>query len=300
MIRELLNALVTEYDRINGTGTLLVLFVVAILLIVLMPRKERPALFENGTGLIAAILSIWGMAAYALTTLLRRVFGSSFAAEKSRTSQDSSAEKSYASKDPSEDNGSSASCRVITVITAVMAVLLCVFGIMLSGNMPQSAGTVSMTENMYHIDVDLMKAFDYMLAEADDTTRQYDFTGQEEGNGTDITKGSEPVTIIAEPGTGNILKAYSSRFETLFDEPSRDEDILYYDEDIRNLYAEVTDQNPDMYKVSKIARAHNCMFYLTEKGEHWPEFPITFFDADLSAEFGNWEVYRFIYEEGGR
>ena len=253
MIRELLNALVTEYDRINGTGTLLVLFVVAVLLVVLLPLKERPALFEKGTGIIASILSMWGMAAYALTELIKRVFSALFATGKSH--------------------------RFMSAILAAMTAALCIFGLMLSGNLPKSAGTVSLTENPYHIDGNLAKALDYMLSEVETETS---------------------VTVLARPGLGNIMKAYSSRFVTLYDEPSRDEDILYYDEDIRNLYAELSDGHPNMFKVSKIARAHGCRFFIAQKGDYWPEFPITFYNSELVNEFGNWELYRFIYEEGDR
>ncbi len=98
-------------------------------------------------------------------------------------------------------------------------------------------------------------------------------------------------TVLTMPGWGVYLKAYSSKFEPVYDESVYGMSDL--GEDAWIVYTELGKVHPDMKKVALHARAMDCRYVILSDGI-WPEFPITSFGYEKIFEGSRCSVYREV------
>ncbi|MFT3982461.1 MAG: hypothetical protein QM697_01030 [Lachnospiraceae bacterium] len=236
-MKELYQRFLTAYENYRGTGKLLVLFLVSILVIYLTEKKDEkgrrrfhPAVF---------LLSIWSGIAYAGSKIADFLF--------------SSAENIDRKKRISP--------------AGILALLLCIFTLCLSGTKVLSRNYFQKAENTMHIRTEYIQVMDAILAD------------------------DEYPKVVAPPGFAPYLKMYSARFETLYDYP-KNGDVSQLSADARAVYEQLSGSVPNMKTVAEAAKENGCRYVILSSEKYYPEFPITSFGFQLADTVGEWEIYK--------
>lgn len=150
----------------------------------------------------------------------------------------------------------------------LFAIFLCAFFAACTGERLYSRLNVQKAENMYHIPVDYIEVMDYILSEDSDET----------------------IRVLAMPDYCMYHKMYSSRFDMLFENHLGD-DVRFLDENARNAFNELSDNNPDMMIVSEAGVKESCKYVVLKKESYWPKFPLDRYDYEVIHETPNWEIF---------
>ena len=149
----------------------------------------------------------------------------------------------------------------------ILALFLCGFIIVLSGERLYSADKMRISDNSMHIPDDYVAVMDCLLSESD------------------------APSVLAMPEYSLYHTMYSSRFDMLYEE-HENADVRYLSEAARYAYAQLSDRNPDM-KIVADAAADSGIEYIVIKADHyWAEFPLERFGYPLYKALDGWEIYK--------
>lgn len=148
----------------------------------------------------------------------------------------------------------------------LLVIFLCGFAIMLTGERIYSSERISLKENQYYIPEDLRQTMDYILSI------------------------DEAPSVIAMPDYCLYFPIYSSKFNMLYEQRIGD-DIRYLSEEVRTIFGQLSDQNPDMYIVSQTAKKSGYKYIVLKREHYWPEFGLDRFDYELANSIGEWDIY---------
>lgn len=164
----------------------------------------------------------------------------------------------------------------ITWTKRLLICVLCVFALVISGKRIIAPDFLSKSENLMHMPSDLKECMDIMLSDAN---------GNRAG-------------VVTMPSYGNYFEAYSSVFDTLYEDPAN-KDIERLPDELKATYVELSEIYPDMRTVARTAHKYDCEYIVIMRESYWPEVPLTDLGYEIIAGSGRWDVYKEV-KEGNR
>lgn len=149
----------------------------------------------------------------------------------------------------------------------ILAIFLCGFIILLSGERLYSSEMMRPAQNSMHLPADYVAVMDYLLTESDNPS------------------------VLAMPEYSLYHSMYSSKFNMLY-EQHENADIRYLSEDARDAYTQLSDRNPDMMVVAEAASASGIEYIVLKSEHYWSEFPLDRFGYPLYATLDGWDIYK--------
>lgn len=246
MVSTLWNNLITTYKLYIGTGSLLVLFVVALMYKTLHGLRNGKKISEL---LWPGILMPWGSIGMA--------FGELFL-----NREISEAVPAISVKNEKYVNAYKATIKIVIAVVLVYILII-------SGNRFVSPEFYVKADNNMHIDANLLKAMDFILADSE----------------------TESIGVVTMPGAGEYFRSYSSRFDMMYEDPV-DGDVSGLKKELNQTYQELSVKYPDMLIVSNAAKREGCRYIVIRNDSYWPKIPLTEYEYDLIFTCGYWDVYK--------
>ncbi len=241
MIQELFGKLIDTFELYRGTGKILVLFVLALAVIFAL-RKESAKDDAVRLPLWSFLLMGVNTVAFAVARVGKMIFDKFF--EKSHTER----------------------------ILKILAALVLLYCISISGIRMLSGDFLSPAENSMHIPQKYVDVMDELLSLEDNPA------------------------VLAEPSFMKYFPVYSSRFVPMYVYPNHG-DLSLLREDDRDAYQMLADHIPDMALVSTVAHRNGVKYIVLKKNFYFNAFPITEYGFEELRDVGDYVIYRIV--EGG-
>ena len=230
-MKELWASLITTYDNYRGTGKGLTLFLVSVLIIYLLNRTEDAAEGNDRINPLFFVLSPLSGIGYAFSRALNR-FGSR------------------------------------TVPEGILAGLLVIITLMLSGGWTFSDRDHYTAENPMHIRQDYVDVMDSLLKSEEGTVR-----------------------AVAPPGLSSYMNVYSDRFDVMLSYPPNG-DPAGLDEDARYVYEQMSLSVPDQARLVERGRKAGYDHIIYDSQKTFFELPFEEYDYELISDVSGYRIYR--------
>ena len=230
-MKELWASLITTYNNYRGTGKGLTLFLVSVLIIYLLNRAENEGEENERVNPLIFVLSPVSGIGYAFSRALGR----------------------FRSK---------------SVFSGILAGLLVIVTLILSGGWIFSEADHYRTENMLHIKQEYVDVMDSMLASEEGTIR-----------------------VVAPVGFSPYMNAYSDRFDVMFSYPKYG-DPGKLDADARYVYEQMTLSTPDQTRLVETIRKAGYDHIIYNSQKTFFELPFEEYDYELTGDLAGYRIYR--------
>ena len=230
-MKELWVSLITTYNKYRGTGKGLTLFLVSVLIIYLLNRAEDAGEDNERINPLVFVLSPLSGIGYAFSRALSRF-------------------------------------RAKSVPSGILAGLLVMVTLILSGGWTFSDADHYRTENMMHIKQEYADVMDSLLRSEEGTIR-----------------------VVAPPGFSPYMNAYSDRFDVMYAYPeSGDPDKL--DADARYVYEQMSMSTPDQTRLVETIRKAGYDHIIYNSQRTFFELPFEEYDYELIGDVSGFRIYR--------
>ena len=230
-MKELWASLITTYFNYRGTGKGLTLFLVSVLIIYLLNRAENEGEEGERINPLIFVLSPLSGIGYAFSRALGRF-------------------------------------RAKSVLSGILAGLLVMVTLILSGGWTFSDADHYRTENMMHIKQEYVDVMDSLLKSEEGTIR-----------------------VVAPPGFSPFMKAYSERFDVMYAYPENG-DPGKLDADARYVYEQMSLATPDQGRFVETVRKAGYDHIIYNSQKTFFELPFEEYDYELAGDVSGFRIYR--------